>query len=83
MASLKENTKIDALFNRALDKAVPETWTTLELDQLIKLKTAFARLIIDECAKVADENYNKGFCPVGGFIKDHFDKLTMMHFTLD
>jgi hypothetical protein len=29
-------------------------------------------LIIKECAKVADDNFNKGFCPVGDYIKQHF-----------
>ena len=32
----------------------------------------FAQLIINECAKVADDNFNKGFCPVGDYIKQHF-----------
>jgi hypothetical protein len=32
----------------------------------------FAHLIIQECATVANENYNKGFCPVGGSIEEHF-----------
>ena len=32
----------------------------------------FAELIIRECAKVADDNFNKGFCPVGDYIKQHF-----------
>ena len=32
----------------------------------------FAELIIRECATVADNNYDKGFCPVGGFIQKHF-----------
>ena len=33
----------------------------------------FAELIIRECAEVANNNYDKGFCPVGGFIEDHFE----------
>ena len=33
----------------------------------------FAKLIIIECVKVADDNYDKGFCPVGGFILEHFN----------
>lgn len=33
---------------------------------------AFAELIIRECATVADNNYDRGFCPVGGFIQEHF-----------
>ena len=32
----------------------------------------FAKSIIQECAKVADDNFNKGFCPVGDYIKQHF-----------
>ena len=32
----------------------------------------FAELIVAECAKVADDNFNKGFCPVGNYIKQHF-----------
>ncbi len=32
----------------------------------------FCQLLINECAEVADDNFNKGFCPVGGFIVDHF-----------
>lgn len=32
----------------------------------------FAELIVRECAKVADDNFNKGFCPVGDYIKQNF-----------
>jgi len=32
----------------------------------------FAELVIKECAKVADDNFNSGFCTVGRFIKEHF-----------
>lgn len=32
----------------------------------------FAELIIRECAEIADNNYDRGFCPVGGFIQKHF-----------
>lgn len=32
----------------------------------------FCKLLIEECANVANDNYDKGFCPVGGFIIDHF-----------
>lgn len=32
----------------------------------------FAELIVRECAAVADGNFNTGFCPVGGFITEHF-----------
>lgn len=32
----------------------------------------FAKLIVNECAHVADKNFNKGFCPTGIHIKQHF-----------
>jgi len=32
----------------------------------------FVELIVKESAKVADDNFNKGFCPVGDYIKQHF-----------
>jgi hypothetical protein len=32
----------------------------------------FAELIIKQCVKLADDNYNSGFCPVGGAIEDYF-----------
>jgi hypothetical protein len=41
----------------------------MELDDELE---EFAQLIIKECAKVADDRYDTGFCPVGSFIKEHF-----------
>ena len=32
----------------------------------------FAKLIIRQCADIADDNYNKGAWPVGGYVLDHF-----------
>lgn len=32
----------------------------------------FVKLLIDECAKVANNKYDQGRCPVGNFIKEHF-----------
>ena len=32
----------------------------------------FAELIVKECAKVANDNFDKGFCPVGEFITNYF-----------
>jgi len=46
------NERIDELFGQALDQAVPETWTTLNPAQLLKLKEKFALLIVRECANV-------------------------------
>lgn len=42
------NERINTLFGQALDRAVPETWTTLNPAQLSKLKEEFARLLIEE-----------------------------------
>ena len=47
------NKRIDRLFEHALDEAVPETWTTLDFEQLSKLKAKFAELIVKECMDVA------------------------------
>ena len=47
------NERINKLFGQALDEAVPETWTTLDTDQLSRLKEKFAELIIRECAAIA------------------------------
>lgn len=49
---------VDQLFDQALDKAVPETWTTLEYYQLMRVKKVFAELLIKECARFDSErNY--------------------------
>jgi hypothetical protein len=45
-------------------------WTGNESQEALLEK--FAELIIHESAKVADDNFNKGFCPVGDYIKQHF-----------
>lgn len=42
------NQRIDELFEQALDEAVPETWNSLNPQQLSKLKTVFAQLVIKE-----------------------------------
>jgi hypothetical protein len=41
--------RIDELFGKALDAAVPETWTTLDSTQLSKLKQEFSKLLVQEC----------------------------------
>ena len=32
----------------------------------------FVGLLIQECSQVANDRYDKGFAPVGNYIKDHF-----------
>jgi len=43
------NERIKKLFDRALDQAVPETWTQLSHEQITKLSEVFAELIVQEC----------------------------------
>jgi len=49
------NKRIENLFEQALDAAVPETWTRLDMDQVKRLCDKFAELTIRECAKLADD----------------------------
>ena len=66
------NAHTKKLFDRALDQAVPETWTQLSHEQMTDLASVFAELIVRECAKVADiADENK--CEwIGGNILTHF-----------
>jgi hypothetical protein len=45
------NKRTKELFNKALDQAVPETWTTLSYEQMTKLSDVFALLIVRECVE--------------------------------
>ena len=49
------NKRIQELFSKALDEAVPETWTVLNPEQLSRLKTKFAELIVRECLAICEE----------------------------
>ena len=69
------NERIDKLFGQALDEAVPETWTTLDADQLSRLKEKFAELIVEECSRIADDwvnNEDNGKNYPSDKIKQHF-----------
>ena len=45
------NERIKELASKALDQAVPETWTTLTPEQLEKVQAKFAELIVGECCQ--------------------------------
>jgi hypothetical protein len=47
------NERIDQLWGRALDAAVPETYTKLSYSQVLKVKQVFAELIVRECLDIA------------------------------
>ena len=50
--------RIRELAGQALDKAVPETWTTISPDQLDKIMQKFAELIVQDCANYVREAYD-------------------------
>ena len=55
-------TRIDELWSEALDKAVPETYTYLNEDQLARVRAVFAGMIIDMCAEhilTSSDRYRK------------------------
>ena len=54
------NERIKKLADTALDKAVPETWTTLSYDQLMKFQKTFAELIAMECISICENLGDKG-----------------------
>jgi hypothetical protein len=63
------NERTQALFNQALDQAVPETWTTLSYEQMTKLSKVFAELIVKECM---NNLYLHGYDDARTQIKQHF-----------
>lgn len=63
------------LLNTLIKKAANLEQTTIQVDNFAfhaQDFEKFAELIVSECAKIADDNYNNGFCPVGGDIRKHF-----------
>ena len=46
------NERIRELAGQALDQAVPETWSTLNCEQLGRFQEKFAELIVQECCNV-------------------------------
>jgi hypothetical protein len=66
------NERINKLFGQALDEAVPETWTTLDADQLSRLKEKFAELIVRDCALTAGLMEHEGRPGIGAQILDNF-----------
>lgn len=48
------NNRTRELFGKALDAAIPETWTSLDPEQIKKVSDKFAELIVQECAQLCD-----------------------------
>ena len=49
------NERIRELAGKALDRAVPETWSTLTCEQLGRFQEKFAELIVRECVGIVDD----------------------------
>lgn len=43
------------LAGQALDQTVPETWTTLNAEQLERFQQAFAQQIVESCARLVQD----------------------------
>jgi hypothetical protein len=66
------NTHTKKLFDRALDQAVPETWTQLSHEQMTELASVFAELIVRECAEVGSKFSQAHPLDIQYQIKRHF-----------
>lgn len=67
------NDHIRQLAGQALDRAVPQTWTTLTAYDLNKFTEVFAELIVQECLEilnVKEYSYQNG--DLAEKIKQHF-----------
>ena len=51
------NERTADLFAQALDEAVPETWTTLNPVQLMRLRDKFAELIVRDTIKLLQQEW--------------------------
>jgi len=54
------NERIQELAGKALDKAVPYTWTRLDYDQIQELLAYHTELIVRECAQVSEDDITDG-----------------------
>ncbi len=60
------NTNFTNILNRVYSEFSKDN---MPLDDIVK---SVAYEVVQECAMVANEKYEKGFCPVGGYVKEHF-----------
>jgi hypothetical protein len=63
--------QIDQLWGKALDQALPDTYTNLTWTQVEKIKQVFAELIVRECADMVDRAISDGGVD-GRVLKEHF-----------
>lgn len=48
---------VDRLWGEALDRAVPDTYSSLTWTQVERIKTVFAELIVKECIDIVDAQW--------------------------
>jgi hypothetical protein len=68
------NERIRELAGRALDQAVPETWSALTSEQLTRFQEKFAELIVRECTQIVDDavDHREPASTYAGKIREHF-----------
>ena len=69
------NERIKELAGKALDQAVPETWTTLTAYDLTKFTEKLAELIVRECAEWVNDNL--------GLVDEEARKDLLKHFGVE
>jgi hypothetical protein len=74
---------IDELFGKALDEAVPETWTVLNLEQLSRLKTKFAELIVKEMLAITDAHTEVFQTDRDKALIEHIKQSVKQHFGVE
>ena len=65
------NEHIKKLLDKALDQAVPETWTQLSHEQMTRFSSVFAELIVLECAVIVG-SMEEPHQDIAELIKQHF-----------
>jgi hypothetical protein len=63
---------IDKLWGKALDRVVPDTYSSLSLTQVEKVKTVFAELIVKEMLQTCEDHPTWTGRMIGEEIKQHF-----------
>ena len=77
------NDRIDELFGEALDAAVPETWTVLNPEQLSRLKTKFAELIVDQMLAITDAHTEVFQTDRDRAVIEHIKQSVKTHFGVE
>jgi len=72
------NEHIKKLLDKALDQAVPETWTQLSHEQMTRLSSVFAELIVAECCQ-----FENSYGGEAGLVARHYSRKIKEHFGVE